>query len=176
VDLIVEAFAELGQELIVIGDGPENAKLEQMATPNVKLLGYQPNEVVNRCLQQAKAFVLAADEDFGIAPVEAQAAGCPVIAYGKGGALETVNRWPAPEATGVFFEEQTPEALRAAVKLFEAHEHEYESAACRRNAERFGQQRFQKEFRAAIEQLWSSFQRGEDRTVHTRVEELDNRT
>jgi O-antigen biosynthesis alpha-1,3-mannosyltransferase len=112
-------------------------------------------------LQRAKAFIFAADEDFGIAPVEAQAAGCPVVAYGKGGALETVTGWPDSHATGVFFDAQTPEALEAAVKLFEAHEDELKPEACRRNAERFGQQRFQREFRTTIEELWSKFQGGE---------------
>ena len=79
-------------------------------------------------------------QDFGIAPVEAQAAGYPVLAYGKGGALETVIGWPAPEATGVFFSDQTPEALQEAIKLFETYEGELRPNACRRNAERFGQQ------------------------------------
>jgi len=161
VDLIVKTFARIGQELVVIGDGPDRAKLERMAEPNVKLLGYQPDEVVADYLQRAKAFILAADEDFGITPVEAQAAGCPVIAYGKGGTLETVVGWPASEATGVFFDEQTPEALEAAVKLFEAHQDELESETCRRNAERFRQERFQQEFQATVEELWGRFQCGE---------------
>ena len=161
VELIVEAFAVMGRELVVIGDGPDRAKVERVAGPNVKLLGYQPDEVVADYLQRAKAFILAADEDFGIAPVEAQAAGCPVIAYGKGGALETVTGWPAPEATGVFFSDQTPEALEEAIKLFETHEDEIGSEACRRNAERFGQQRFQREFLSTVEELWGRFQQGE---------------
>src|SRR5215217_5951173 len=101
VDLVVKAFARTGRELVVIGDGPDLAKLERDAQPNVKLLGYQPDEVVAGYLQRAKAFILAADEDFGIAPIEAQAAGCPVIAYGRGGALETVIGWPTSQATGV---------------------------------------------------------------------------
>jgi len=162
VELIVEAFAMMGRELVVIGDGPDRAKVEGIAGPNVKLLGYQPDEVVADYLQRAKAFILAADEDFGIAPVEAQAAGCPVIAYGKGGALETVTGWPAPEATGVFFSYQTPEALEEAIKLFETHEDEIGPEACRRNAERFGQQRFQREFRSTVEELWGRFQHAEE--------------
>lgn len=161
VDLVVKSFARMGQKLIVIGGGPERAKLERMVEPNVKLLGYQPDKVVAGYLQRAKAFILAADEDFGIAPVEAQAAGCPVIAYGKGGTLETVVGWPAPEATGVFFDEQTPEALEAAVRLFEDHRGEFKPEACRRNAERFGRKRFQQEFQATMEELWGRFQRGE---------------
>jgi glycosyltransferase involved in cell wall biosynthesis len=160
-DLIVRTFTRTGHELVVIGDGPERARIERLAGSRVRVLGYQPDEVVVDHLQRAKAFIFAADEDFGIAPVEAQAAGCPVVAYGKGGALETVTGWPDPHATGVFFDAQTPEALEAAVKLFEAHEDELKPEACRRNAERFGQQHFQREFRSTIEELWSKFQGGE---------------
>ena len=160
-NIIVEAFTRMGKPLVVIGEGSEFGKAQRIAGPNVKLLGHQPGEVVADYLQRAKAFVFAADEDFGIAPVEAQAAGCPVIAYGKGGALETVIGWPAPDATGVFFDEQTPEALREAVKFFEIHEDKFRPAACRRHAERFGQQSFQDEFRSTVEELWSRFQRGE---------------
>jgi glycosyltransferase involved in cell wall biosynthesis len=117
--------------------------------------------VVADYLQRAKAFVFAAEEDFGIAPVEAQAAGCPVIAFGKGGALETVVGWPTPGSTGIFFDAQTPESIEAAVDLFEAHEDEIASKACRRNAERFGKERFQQELRDILEELWDRFQRGE---------------
>jgi len=160
-NLIVEAFARMGKPLVVIGEGPEFEKARRMAGPNVKLLGYQPNEVVTDYLQRAKAFVFAAEEDFGIVSVEAQAAGCPVIAYGKGGALETVVGWPAPDATGVFFDVQTPEALEKAVGFFEAHEGEFKPEICRSNAKRFEAERFRRVFRATVEELWSRFQRGE---------------
>jgi glycosyltransferase involved in cell wall biosynthesis len=160
-DLIVDAFSKMNKPLVVIGDGPERAELERAAGSSVKLLGYQPDEVIVDHLQRARGFVFAAHEDFGIAPVEAQAAGCPVIAYGKGGALETVVGWPASDVTGVFFDAQTPEALEDAVKLFEAHESEFTSGACRRNAERFWQGRFRQEFRATVEGLWNKFQHGE---------------
>jgi glycosyltransferase involved in cell wall biosynthesis len=160
-DVIVEAFTQMGRPLVVIGDGPDREKIEAMAGPNVRFLGYQPDRVVADHLERARGFVFAADEDFGIAPVEAQAAGCPVIAYGKGGALETVVGWPAPDPTGVFFESQTPEAVKAAVDLFEAHVEEFEPEACRANAERFGKARFQDEFRDAVGELWGRFQRGE---------------
>jgi glycosyltransferase involved in cell wall biosynthesis len=159
-DLIVEAFTRLRKPLVVVGEGPEFAKVRRMAGPNVELLGYQTDKVVADYLQRAKACIFAADEDFGNVPVEAQAAGCPVIAYGKGGSLETVIGWPAPGATGVFFDTQTPEALVEAVKLFEAHEDQFRSESCRRNAERFGQGHFQKEFRSNVEELWDRFQRG----------------
>jgi glycosyltransferase involved in cell wall biosynthesis len=161
-DLIVEAFTRLGKPLVVIGEGPELGRAQRIAGPNVKLLGYQPDEVVADYLQRAKAFIFAADEDFGIAPIEAQAAGCPVIAYGKGGALETVIGWPASGATGAFFDSQTSEALEKAVNLFEDHRDGFKPEACRRNAEYFRQERFQRELRTTLEELWGRFQRGEE--------------
>lgn len=160
-DLIVDAFTKMKKSLVVIGDGPDWANIERAAGPNITLLGYQSDEVVTDHLERARGFVFAADEDFGIAPVEAQAAGCPVIAFGKGGVLETVVGWPASGATGVFFDSQTPEALEAAVKLFETHVDKFKPETCRRNAERFGQERFQREFRAVVAELWSKFQRDE---------------
>lgn len=160
-DLIVRAFTRMNRPLVVIGDGPERAEVARLAGANVKLLGYQPDEVIAGYLQRARGFVFAAHEDFGLAPVEAQAAGCPVIAYARGGALETVIGWPAPEATGVFFDAQTPEALEDAVCLFEAHEEEFSPELCRRNAERFGHERFRREFRDVVEGLWNRFQEGE---------------
>jgi len=162
IDLIVDSFTRMGHELVVIGEGPDRAKIERLSGPNVKILGYQPDEVVADYLQRARAFIFAADEDFGIAPIEAQAAGCPVIAYGKGGVMETVVGWPAPNATGVFFDTQTSDALEAAVKHFEAHEAAFEPETCRRNAERFGRERFQRDLRATVEDLWHRFQRGEN--------------
>jgi glycosyltransferase involved in cell wall biosynthesis len=159
--MIVETFTDIGEPLVVIGEGPEFETAKRTAGPNVELLGYQPDEVVADYLQRARAFIFAADEDFGITSVEAQAAGCPVIAYGKGGALETVIGWPAPDFTGVFFDNQAPEALKEAVELFDSHDTEFESEVCRRNAERFCPKRFQREFLAAVEDLWSRFQRGE---------------
>lgn len=160
-DLIVKTFTQMGKPLVVIGDGPDFAKARRMAGPKVKLLGYQSNEVIADYLQRAKAFVFASEEDFGIAPVEAQAAGCPVIAFGKGGALETIVGWPGPAATGLFFDHQTPESLEKAVRLFEEREGEFDSSDCRRNAERFGGKRFHEEFQSAVEELWTGFQFGE---------------
>ena len=107
IDLIVEAFAQMpDKQLIVIGNGPDFQKIKHLATPNVKLLGYQPFKILKDYMQRAKAFVFAAEEDFGIIPVEAQACGTPVIAYGKGGALETVIESKYDMATGYFFYEQ----------------------------------------------------------------------
>lgn len=124
VDLIVAAFAKMPQRrLIVIGDGPEMERIRKLVGPNVTLLGYQPNAVLRDHLQRARAFVFAAEEDFGILPVEAQACGTPVIAFGKGGALETVigpDDAGARAQTGLFFGEQTVPALIDAVERFEA--------------------------------------------------------
>jgi glycosyltransferase involved in cell wall biosynthesis len=160
-NLIVEAFTRMSKPLVVVGDGPDFEKAQRIAGSNVRLLGYQPDEVVTDYLQRAKAFVFAAEEDFGIVPVEAQAAGCPTIAYGKGGALETVVGWPAPDPTGVFFDAQTSEALENAMEIFEGHEDEFKPAVCHSNAERFEEERFQREFRATLEELWTRFQLGE---------------
>ena len=115
IDLAVEAFNKLGLKLVVIGSGREEKRLRAMAGPSVRILGWQPDEEVARYLTGAKGLIFPGEEDFGILPVEAQAAGCPVIAYGKGGALETViaNR------TGVFFPEQNADSIVEAVERFE---------------------------------------------------------
>jgi glycosyltransferase involved in cell wall biosynthesis len=139
IDLIVEAFSTMPEKrLVVIGDGPEMARVSKLANSNVTLLGFQDNAVLRDHLQRARAFVFAAEEDFGILPVEAQACGTPVIAFGKGGALETVagigntaNRAP----TGIFFEAQTVAALVNAVKRFETVE--INPVDCRAWAETF---------------------------------------
>ncbi len=157
-DLVVQAFTRMQKPLVVIGDGPERKRLQGMAGPSIQFLGYQPDEKVVDYLQQARGFVVAAHEDFGITPVEAQAAGCPVIAYGKGGVLETVIDWPNPEATGTLFDTQTVEALEAAVAHFEVIESKFDPRACRRNAERFDSRRFQREFRDFVGNLWNEFQ------------------
>ncbi|MDJ1179700.1 glycosyltransferase [Roseofilum sp. BLCC_M91] len=121
VRLMVEAFNQLGRHLVVIGTGPQREELEEMAKPNIEFLGFQSNEVVNQYMSEAKAFVYAACEDFGMAIVEAQACGTPVIAYGEGGALETVRDFRThPEgATGLLFPQQTPESLMEVVEQFE---------------------------------------------------------
>lgn len=116
IDLIVEAFSAMpDKKLIVIGEGPDFEKIRAYAGPNVTLMGYQSFEVLRDHMQRAKAFVFAAEEDFGIAPVEAQACGTPVIAFGKGGALETV----ADGVSGLFFDTQSVESLCEAVGRFE---------------------------------------------------------
>ena len=147
--MIAEAFARHlpEHELVIIGDGPEMGRVQAAAGPNVRILGAQPREVLRDYLRRARAFVFAADEDFGILPVEAQACGTPVIAYGVGGARETVREGE----TGVFFNSQTPEAVAGAVGTFESVSHRFTVAACRANAERFSVERFRGEFRAWVE-------------------------
>lgn len=148
VDLIVQAFAHMpDKRLIVIGDGPDFDKIAKIAPPNVTLLGYQPFGVLKTHLQRAKAFIFAAEEDFGIAPLEAQACGTPVIAYGKGGALETILGTPSdPVRTGVFFGEQTVDSICQALAQFESLPQIIEPQDCRQNSLRFALERFCQEF------------------------------
>jgi glycosyltransferase involved in cell wall biosynthesis len=154
IDLIVEAFSRMpGRRLIVLGDGPEMAKVRRKAGPNVQLLGYQGDDVMRDHLQRARAFVFAAEEDFGIVPVEAQACGTPVIAYGKGGVRETV----VAGETGMFFGEQTVEAVCRAVEEFEAKADGFDTAQVRANAERFSPARFRAEFAEFVAAKWSEF-------------------
>ena len=158
IKLIVEAFRDLPDEkLVVIGDGPDFKDIQQLASPNVELMGYQPDEVMRDRLQHAKAFVFAAEEDFGILPVEAQACGTPVIAYGKGGILDTVRpvRDGEQHPTGIFFPEQTAESLSEAVKDFGASGR-IRPEDCRKNAERFSQEAFRDKFRAFVEEKWDA--------------------
>lgn len=146
IKLIVEAFNEMPEkELVVIGDGPEYERIKTVAKENIRLMGYQPFEVLKEKMKKAKAFVFAAEEDFGITPLEAQACGTPVIAYGKGGALETVRGLDDENPTGVFFKRQKVSEIVNAVKKFEEKGHKIVSKKCRKNAEQFGIDRFKKE-------------------------------
>ena len=147
--LIIEAFAQLPERrLVVIGDGPEFARLKSLATPNVSMLGQQPDSVVREHMQRARAFMFAAQEDFGIAPVEAQACGTPVIAYGRGGVTESV----VEGKSGIFFPEQTVESLLAAIWQFERRLTRFSAAEIRANALRFSAERFRQQFRACVEE------------------------
>lgn len=152
-DLIVEAFNQMPErKLVVIGDGPDFAKIKSKASNNIELLGFQPNDVLKDYMQRAKAFVFAAEEDFGITPVEAQACGTPVIAFGKGGALETVVSYRMSEKpTGLFFYEQTPEAIKQAVREFELNDYLFVAENCRENAVKFSPERFKDEFKAFVD-------------------------
>ncbi|NES97005.1 MAG: glycosyltransferase family 4 protein [Desertifilum sp. SIO1I2] len=159
IEVIVEAFNQLGQDLVIIGSGPDFSRLQQRAKPNIKLLGSQPNAVVEEYMAKAKGFVYAACEDFGIALVEAQACGTPIIAYGGGGALETVKdiyRFPQ-EGTGLFFGKQTPQDLVEAVKRFEQVQNQFNPQQVRSHAERFSPQAFRQRYRAFIEHCQHAF-------------------
>jgi glycosyltransferase involved in cell wall biosynthesis len=145
IDLIVEAFGEMpDKKLVVIGDGPEMDKVKAKAKGNVEILGYQEDSVLRSYLQRAKGFVFAALEDFGILPVEAQGCGTPVIAFGKGGACETV----VENETGLFFEEQSVPSLIKAVKAFEKQE--FEPKKIRVHSEKFRPEVFKAKFQALV--------------------------
>jgi glycosyltransferase involved in cell wall biosynthesis len=162
IPLIVQAFEKMpDKQLVVVGDGPDFERVKALSGPNVKILGYQSTAVLKEYMKRAKAFVFAAEEDFGIAPLEAQACGTPVIAFGKGGALETIRGQNGQYPTGLFFYEQSVNSIVEAVSLFEG---EYVSRispqACRDNAERFSQQRFRLQLKELVERKWSEFQKG----------------
>lgn len=145
IDLIVEAFAAMpDKKLVVIGDGPDMDKIREKSAANITLMGYQPFEVLKEKMAHAKAFVFAAEEDFGIVPVEAQACGTPVIAFGKGGALETVE----DGVTGVFFDEQTVNSLLDAISRFE--EMTFNADLIRSHSESFSTARFRLEIERFI--------------------------
>lgn len=157
--MIAEAFSRMpDKKLIVIGDGPEMDKVRAAAGPNVSVLGFLGDAALVDHMQRAKAFVFAAEEDFGITPVEAQACGTPVIAFGRGGSLETVRgRGHPAQRTGVFFTEQTPEAVIAAVEAFEALPVPIRPETCRAHAEQFAPALFRQRFQAAVERAWARF-------------------
>ncbi|MFP1878152.1 glycosyltransferase family 4 protein [Lonsdalea quercina] len=158
VDLIVDAFSNMpDKKLLVIGDGPDMSKIKALAKPNIELLGYQSDAALIDYMQRAKAFVFAAEEDFGISPVEAQACGTPVIAFGKGGALETVRPLGVDKPTGLFFEQQTAASLCQAVNDFEQLDGKLLAEDCRENALRFSVNRFQLEFDNYVKNKWELF-------------------
>jgi glycosyltransferase involved in cell wall biosynthesis len=157
VDVTIAAFNQLGLSLVVIGDGPDEQRLRQLAGPNIQMLGFQPDAVVADYLERCRGFIFSAEEDFGITVVEAQAAGAPVIAYGRGGSVETV----VPDETGLLFYPQTASALASAVTQFEQQRSQFDPWVIRANAERFGIERFRQEFRDFVEDAWVRFQRGD---------------
>lgn len=160
VELIVEAFRDLpDRRLVVVGDGPQMPAVRRLAGPNVELLGRVSDDVLLGHLRSARAFVYAAVEDFGIAPLEAQAAGTPVIAF-RGGALPaTIPGLDAAEPCGVFYGEQSPGGVRDGIRAFEDGGHRITGAACRRNAERFAPDRFRAEFARVVDCAWAALRR-----------------
>lgn len=157
IDTIIEAFNQMpDKKLVVIGGGPNLEAYRKLAKDNVTVMGYQPFDVLKDKMQHAKAFVFAADEDFGMIPIEAQSCGTPVIAYGHGGSLETVNSGK----TGLFFNEQTPEAIVEAVNRFEAMGSQpFAPAVCRQWAEGFSEERFKREIKEFVEEKYEEFKK-----------------
>lgn len=171
IPLIVEAFNQLQLPLIIIGDGEQMALLQKMAHPNIQLLGSQPDPVVEEYMAKAKAFIYASCEDFGIALVEAQACGTPVIAYGGGGALETVrDLFHEPDqATGLWFGQQTPESLRDAVATFETNYRQISSEQCLKQALRFSTAVFNQTYQEFVHE---TCQQGKSRTYNEKSRSL----
>ncbi len=160
VSLIVQAFNQLGHPLVVIGEGPELEAIRKLAQPNVQVLGFCADSVVEQYMARAKAFVYAACEDFGIALVEVQACGTPVIAYGAGGALETVRdiRQHPDSGTGLFFQTQSSAALIEAVKTFEALEGAFSPERSRLNAAEFAPEIFWRSYLSFLDHCKQDYQ------------------
>lgn len=160
IDVIVEAFSHMPEEkLVVIGDGPDNKKIREKASncENISFLGFQDQKTLISHMQRAKAFVFAADEDFGIIPVEAQACGTPVIAFGKGGSLETVREG----ITGLFFYQQNADSIIEALKKFKKEYQKYDPLVIRKHAESFSALRFQQEVKQFILSKLADYQQNE---------------
>jgi glycosyltransferase involved in cell wall biosynthesis len=153
IDLAVSACTELGLPLKVIGTGTAERKLKKIAGPMVEFLGYRNDEEVLRYVQQCKAFIFPGEEDFGIAPIEAQAAGQPVIAYGDGGALDTI----IDGETGLFFKQQSVDALKSAITKFESMT--FDPDKCQLNAARFSNSHFKTAIANYIDQALEDFRK-----------------
>jgi glycosyltransferase involved in cell wall biosynthesis len=148
VAVVVEAFNKLGLPLVVIGTGEQEKYLKKIAKENVHILGWQSDAIIERYYRDAKAFIFPAEDDFGITPVEAMLAGVPVIAYRKGGVLETVQEG----ITGEFFDAQTPEVLADGVRRFLDNADNYDKAIIRQRGEEFSRERFQDEFKKFVDE------------------------
>jgi glycosyltransferase involved in cell wall biosynthesis len=169
IDLIVEAFGRMPKRrLLVIGEGPSYDQAKAKAKANVELLGFLPDAEVKALMQRARAFVFAAEEDFGITVLEAQAQGTPVIAYGRGGVTETVRGLASPRPTGVFFSEQSLDAIIAAVEEFETNAGQISSEACRENALPYSPERFRLQYGDFVENAWRAFESEVDSQVFSR--------
>lgn len=147
-DLIVEAFNKMpDKKLIVIGDGEDFEKIKSNASRNIEFLGYQKSEDLRKYMQKAKAFVFAAEEDFGITVVEAMSCGTPVIALNKGGTAETVEH----EKTGILFNNQTPDDIKDAVNLFERKENLFDPGKLNESVKKYSRDQFEKNIKQFVE-------------------------
>ncbi|MEA1891763.1 MAG: glycosyltransferase family 4 protein [Campylobacterota bacterium] len=155
IDLIVEAFSKTDKKLVVIGTGPDMEKIKAKADKNIEFLGFAPDDILLEHMQKAKAFVFAAEEDFGIVPVEAQACGTPVICLGKGGTKETV----VDGVTGVHFEEQTISSLLNAIERFENIYDSFNAVKIREHSMKFSKERFEKEIEEFVNEKYEIFQK-----------------
>jgi glycosyltransferase involved in cell wall biosynthesis len=154
--LIIEAFSKMPErQLVVIGNGPQFQRCKALAGPNVKILGYQSYAVLLSHMQRARAFIFASEEDFGITPVEAQACGTPVLAFGRGGAAETV----VDQVTGLLFHEQSVTAIQQVVSDFESIESSFDPEVIRAHAMRFSTETFRQEFSQYVHAKWRQHER-----------------
>jgi len=153
-DLALQACRQLRRRLVVIGSGQDEKRLRALAGPETDFLGWQPDEVIRAHLRRCQALLFPGEEDFGIVPVEAQACGTPVIALARGGATETVVPLGGKDApTGVWFAEQSVDALAAAIDMLERHAGDFDPTVARRQALRFRQGRFAEEFLTYLENV-----------------------
>jgi glycosyltransferase involved in cell wall biosynthesis len=165
VDIAIEAFNRLGKPLLIVGDGQGMKPLKKRAKKNIEFLGWQSNEKVKDYYRGCRAFIFPGEEDFGIAPLEAQACGKPVIGYGRGGILESVIPFPQEKPTGVFFHQPHAEFLIQAVDLFERNVDHFHGDVIRENALRFHQTNFKEKIRALIDTRYQEFQSSKERRV-----------
>jgi glycosyltransferase involved in cell wall biosynthesis len=154
VDLAIQACNQLGRHLMVIGSGQEEARLRSLAGPTIHFTGWQPDEAIRDHFRRCRAMLFPGEEDFGITPVEANACGTPVIAFGRGGATETLLPLGASnEPTGLFFEQQSVECLAQAMIEFERARSDFDPAAAQRQAQRFSRQRYLRELREVVAEV-----------------------
>jgi glycosyltransferase involved in cell wall biosynthesis len=154
IDIIVDAFSAMpDKKLVVIGDGPEMKKIKSKAGKNIEILGYQSFALLKSYMQKAKAFIFAAEEDFGIIVVEAMACGTPIIALNKGGVSETVN----DNNVGVLFDHQSPESIKEAVLKFEAVQDKFDPSSIHNHSLQFGRNIFEEKIKKFINEKSDQF-------------------